>query len=152
MTGYDPYKHADQLGIEVIHRPLSRKHGLWLPEHNLIVIREGMRVIHDRSTLTHEIGHAILGHVDDRPKHETQADRWAAKQLINPVKLCRIAAWTDDPARIAAELGVATRLVQVFLASEAPTLAPSLPAIAPGCRGTCTHATSAVLSGRRSLE
>ncbi|WP_065961193.1 ImmA/IrrE family metallo-endopeptidase [Curtobacterium sp. UCD-KPL2560] len=114
MGRYDPYEHAAQLGIDVIHRPIRSANGFWYPDHNLIVIRSGMRAVHDRSALAHEIGHADLGHRDDRPKHEVQADRYAALHLIDDEEAAEICAWTQDPAKIAAELGVSGKLWRVW--------------------------------------
>ncbi|PCN46973.1 hypothetical protein Csp2054_14110 [Curtobacterium sp. 'Ferrero'] len=114
MGTYDPYEHAAQLGINVVHRPIRTANGFWYPDHNLIVIRSGMRAVHDRSALAHEIGHAVLGHRDDRPKHETQADRYAALHLIDDDDVARVCAWTQDSAKIAAELGVSGKLWRVW--------------------------------------
>jgi Zn-dependent peptidase ImmA (M78 family) len=87
---------------------------LWLPDRNIIVIRTGMKAIHDRSTLAHEIAHATLGHFDDRPKHERMADRYAASKMIDAAQLEDIARWAPDSARLAQELGVTVRLLQAY--------------------------------------
>lgn len=67
----------------------------------------------DRCVLAHGLGHAILGHEDDRPKHELLADRWAADQLIDPREL---AALPDEAGEfdIALELEVTFRLLRVW--------------------------------------
>lgn len=114
-TKYDPYEHAERLGIEVIHRPIRTANGRWFPDHNLIVIRSGMKAAWDRSTLAHELGHASYGHCDDRPKHEVQADRFAADNLIEFDELTELMKWTPDSARLANELMVTTRLLRVYL-------------------------------------
>lgn len=115
MGEYDPYAHAAMLGIEVIHRPIRTANGKWYPQHNTIVIREGLRAMIDRATLAHELGHATLGHADDRPKHETQADRIAAENLIRHDELLELAQWTHHHNIIARELGVTGRLLRVYL-------------------------------------
>lgn len=115
MAGYDPYADAEQRGIEVIHRPIRTANGMWLPDHNLIVIRSGMRAVHDRSTLAHELAHAELGHRDDRPKHEVLADRAAAEWMIDYDECVDTMRWCPDAHRLATELGVSTRLLRVFL-------------------------------------
>lgn len=112
---YDPYKHAEEVGIEVIHRKIRTANGMWLPEHNLIVIRQEMKAAWDRSTLAHELGHAHLGHRDDRAKHEVMADRYAANNLIDMRECRELMSWTPDTHKVAAELGVTTRLLRVFL-------------------------------------
>jgi Zn-dependent peptidase ImmA (M78 family) len=111
---FDPYDFADALGINVIHRAIRSAHGLWIPEHNTIVIRSGLRLIHDRVALTHELGHAINGHETDDPKKELQADIFAAKKLINPERLQRLEHYRDDAAALALELGVTQRILRVF--------------------------------------
>jgi Zn-dependent peptidase ImmA (M78 family) len=115
MEKYDPYSHAEELGIKVVHRNIRTANGLWIPDHNLIVIKQGMRVVHDRSALAHELSHALLGHRDDRPKHEVQADRMAACNLLNYREVVEAMEWVPDCHRLAAEMGVSTRLMRVFL-------------------------------------
>lgn len=115
MPKYDPYEHAEELGIHVVHRPIRAAQGYWYPDHNTIVIREGMRAVHDRSTLAHELAHATLGHHDDRPKHEVQADRLAAANMIDLDNCVEVMRWAPDAHKLALELGVTTRLMRVFL-------------------------------------
>jgi hypothetical protein len=112
---YDPYAHADALGLQVIVRPIRTANELWMPEFFTIVVRSGMRAVHQRNALAHGIGHADLGHVDDRPKFEHAADRYASLYLIDPAELADVAAWSDDPGRVASELGVTRRLLDAYL-------------------------------------
>lgn len=120
---YDPYQHAADLGIQVLHRPLRTAHEMWLPDHNIIVVKSGLRRIHDRTALAHGVAHAALGHPDDRPKHEVQADRYAAERLIDEDQALELCRWTQDPARIAAELGVSGRLWRVWFNTRESRLA-----------------------------
>jgi Zn-dependent peptidase ImmA (M78 family) len=112
---YDPYAHAAELGIEVIHKPIRSAHEMWFPDWNIIVVRTGMRQIHDRCALAHGIAHAVLGHRDDRPKHENAADRLAAGNLIDPDELRALTLWVPDCHRLAIELGVTTRIARTAL-------------------------------------
>lgn len=112
---YDPYAHAEELGIEVVHSHIRTANGMWIPDHNLIVVKSGLRAVHDRSALAHEIGHAQLGHRDDRPKHEVLADRYAAHKMIDLDECLEVMKWAPDPHKLAIELGVSTRLLRVFL-------------------------------------
>lgn len=114
-TAYDPWEHAERLGIQVIHRKLRTANGLWIPDARTILIHPGLRRIHERSVLTHEIGHADLGHRDDRPKHELQADRFAARRLIRPDELRDVAAASPDPNVWCHELGVTARILRRHL-------------------------------------
>ena len=111
---YDPFEHAAELGISVIFRPIRTANELWLPEHDTIVIKSGMRAVHDRAACAHGLGHAVLGHTDDRPKHEVMADRWACRLLVDHDELTRLLRWADLPT-IGQELGVTQRLLRVYL-------------------------------------
>lgn len=113
---YDPYEHAEHLGIDVIHRTIKSADGFWYPGHRVIVIRSGMTTAYDKSTLAHEVAHAMLGHTDSCPKNERMADRIAAENMIN-MKMCASALkWVPDAHILASELGVTIGLVRVFLA------------------------------------
>lgn len=112
---YDPYEHAESAGIQVLFRPIRTANELWLPEHQTLVIRESMRSVHRRSACAHGLAHALLGHRDDRPKHEVQADRLAAENLIDHDEIMDAMRWVPDPARLAQELAVTGRLLRVYL-------------------------------------
>lgn len=112
---YDPWAHADELGIEVVVRPLRSGHELWLPDHRTLLVHSRLRSAHQRSALAHGVAHAHLGHEDDRPKHENQADRFAALHLIDPDELADLYKWCPDEQRIVSELGVTRRLFRAFV-------------------------------------
>ncbi|MGO3884707.1 MAG: ImmA/IrrE family metallo-endopeptidase [Mycetocola sp.] len=111
---YDPWAHADELGLDVIVRPIRTAHELWLPDHNTLVVSSRIRATHQRAALAHGIGHAALAHIDARPKHEKQADRFAARNLIDPEELADLFKWCPDEARVATELGITTRLLRAY--------------------------------------
>lgn len=115
---YDPYEHARNLGIHVVYRPLRTANGLWVPEIRTIFLRTRMRVIHERSVLAHELGHACMGHIESTPRHELQADRWAAKHLINPAELQRAAAASPDPGVWCHELNVSADILERYLRDD----------------------------------
>lgn len=96
-------------------RPLRTAHGLWLPEENVILVHSRLRAGAQRLVLSHEIGHAALAHPDDRPKHERQADVYAARNLICPDELADLYQWCPDEQRVVTELGVTTRLFRAYL-------------------------------------
>lgn len=116
---YNPYEHAEQLGIRVAHQELRAANGYWIPDHNLILLRSGMRAVHARTVLAHEIGHAVLGHRDDRPKHESQADRFAARNLIDLAECEAVMRATGDLYLASLELEVSQRMLRLFLELEA---------------------------------
>lgn len=116
---YDPWEHAELLGIEVIVRRLRTANGRWFPEYGQILISDRLRVGQQRLVLAHEIGHGALMHPDDRPKHEKQADQFAARNLIDPEELADLYKWCPDEQRIVHELGVTTRLFRAFVLAPA---------------------------------
>jgi Zn-dependent peptidase ImmA (M78 family) len=115
MERYDPYKHAAELDIPVIHRRLLTANGMWLPRERVIVVQTGLRAVHDRSALAHEVAHALLGHVDDRPKSEVQADRLASENMIDLDECRDVMRWAPDFHLLARELEVSPRLLRTFL-------------------------------------
>jgi Zn-dependent peptidase ImmA (M78 family) len=116
---YDPWAHAELLGIEVIVRRLRTANGRWFPEYGQILISDKLRVGQQRLVLAHEIGHGALMHPDDRPKHEMQADKFAARNLIDPDELADLYKWCPDEQRLIQELGVTTRLFRAYVLSPA---------------------------------
>lgn len=115
---YDPYEHARRLGIHVVYRQLRTGNGLWVPEIRTIFLQTRMRLIHERSVLAHELGHALMGHRDSTPRQEIQADRWAARHLINPDELRSAAAASPDPGVWCHELNVSADILERYLRDD----------------------------------
>lgn len=112
---YDPWAHAEALGLQVIERRIRTANELWMPDYFTIVIRSGLRAVHKRTALAHGVGHAALGHADDRPKHEHLADRFASLYLIDPNEYVSVAKWAEgDAGLICQELGVTHRLLVAY--------------------------------------
>lgn len=116
---YDPWEHADALGIPVFVRRLRSANAIYFREYGEIILSDRLRVGDQRLSLSHELGHVELEHQDDRPKHEKQADRFAAQNLICPDELADLYGWCRDERRIVAELGVTTRLFRAYVLSQA---------------------------------
>lgn len=112
---YDPHHHAELLGLQVIYKSISQDELVLPREYATIVICDQIRTVHQRNALAHGIAHWELGHPDDRPKFELQADKYAALYLIHPRELAEVSAWTDDPRVIAQELQVTRRLLAAYL-------------------------------------
>jgi hypothetical protein len=125
MTTYDPYTHAAELGVTItVDRDTCGHDGLWLPDENRINLRPGMLQIQERSVLAHELGHAVHGHRDSRPKNEMLADRFAAEKLVDREML--IGMMASDPeayARWCLELGVTMKILRVYLGAHRLDLA-----------------------------
>lgn len=116
---YDPWEHAEQIGIPVYVRRLRTANGRWFPDYGEIIISDKLRVRDQRLVLAHELGHGALLHPDDRPKHEKQADLFAARNLIDPDELADLYEWCPDEQRIVAELGVTTHLFRAYVLAQA---------------------------------
>lgn len=112
---YDPFAHAESLRLHVeFGDPGADKDGRWIPPHKLIVLRPNLGRIRERCVLAHEVAHAVLGHADDRPKHEVMANRAAAEWLLSEDELLGVLAWTQDTARICLELSVTSNMLRVY--------------------------------------
>ena len=87
---YDPWKHASDLGLTIIEERLPAKlRGEYRHGDQLILLARGMSHRQARSTLAHEIQHAIAGDTPTQfgPRHhlqERRACRAAAFILIDP--------------------------------------------------------------------
>lgn len=89
MTAY-LYGMADALGVAVEHTDLSHldRDGDYDLETHTIRLQEGMSYRLLRSTLAHELCHAVFGDVPSKfgpvnAKQERRADEWAALRLID---------------------------------------------------------------------
>lgn len=116
---YDPWEHAEAIGVPVFVRRLRTARGIYFREYGEIILSDKLRSGDLRLTLAHELGHAELLHPDDRPKHEKQADQFAAQNLICPDELADLYGWCRDEQKIVAELGVTTRLFRAYVLSRA---------------------------------
>jgi len=115
LGDYDPHDHAERLGVAVEYYPLRASNGLWIPDRKLILIKPRMRALHERSVLAHELGHVCLGHRDDNPRHERQADIFAARHLITPDALARASAASPDAGQWCVDLGVTPHLLETYM-------------------------------------
>lgn len=116
---YNPWKHADQLGLRVIEgNPGEGNRGLWAGNHT-IILKPGLTTLQARSTLAHEIVHAEY----DQPliphhlslKAEARANRIAAIRLIHSKDFTRLAGiYPDNPAQLAYELGVTPKILEAY--------------------------------------
>jgi Zn-dependent peptidase ImmA (M78 family) len=114
--GTDLYKMAEEMGARIIYRDFAEHDGIWMPELSAIYLQRGLHPIHERCVLAHELGHIAFGHThSDTAKNENQADRFAAKLLINKTALERLTGISPDVAVLAFELGVTAELLSSFL-------------------------------------
>lgn len=104
---YNPWDHAETLGVSVGWHPLKHSNGIWLPSHERIVLNTALPEWAVTPVLAHECVHAEYhdppGQVE---RHERRANRIAAERLIDPERLEYLAKTTPDYDRLCIELGV----------------------------------------------
>lgn len=126
---YNPWDHAETLGVSVGWHPLKHSNGIWLPSHNRIILNNHLPQWAINAVLAHEVVHAE--HHDppgEVAKHERRANRIAAHRLIDPERLRELAATTSDYDRLCFELGV-TRpmLVEYVHANQGLAVTTTIP-------------------------
>lgn len=127
---YDPWAHAEELGVSVIEARLRGDlWGEYRHHDRLIVLRRGMTHREARCVLTHEIMHSLAGDTPTRLGHlhrlrERRADLSAAlllvvpheyaaaEDLYGPLDAC-IAAELDVIPEVLADWRMAVRTVGV---------------------------------------
>ena len=111
---YDPWVHAKQLGLQVLERPITTAHGLWLPDYFTIVLKDSMAPWAKRAALAHEIGHALCGHTESTPANEAEANHRAVWNMTR--SLPRGFPLTREA------LGCTTAMLADFLAMRVPPI------------------------------
>lgn len=115
--GYDPWQHAEQLGVPVVTNATMPEGGMvacYSRERDAIFLRPGLRHDVEKCALAHEIVHFEHGDIGFSPRQEERADRIAAGRLIHPSRLVAAATTTSDPGRIALELGVTEHILRSY--------------------------------------
>ena len=111
---------ADMLGIVLTHHECGPP-GFYDHATRTISTRRGMSPAMYRSTLAHELAHAVYGDVPTAHGHfdqkqERRADRFAAKLLINPETFHTDFAWCQGSIiELAEELEITQHLIKVHL-------------------------------------
>lgn len=137
-TTYDPWVHADELGLTIIERRLRRRPrecrwqwGEYRHNERTIILVPGMRTVEARSTLAHEIAHALAA---DEPtafgfraaRQEARANLATFDRLICPTEYAAAEAmYGPDPAGIAYAIEVLPEVVEAYqrTSMRAPSLA-----------------------------
>lgn len=120
------YRNADLLGVTIIRSPLKRTRGLWIWDHRMIVLRTDLTPVQERSTLAHELAHAVLGHRESTAINEWQADRFAATHLIDRNEFLQLWDECRTLREVADALQVTRRLVLAYAGLLEPTAIASL--------------------------
>lgn len=114
---YDPWGHADMLDLPIVFRDLpdSGMVAAYSHQHRAVFVRPSLHGAVERCALAHEIvhfEHDDIGRIDSQ---EERADRVAARRLIRPTALERLAGITDDPGVVALELNVTERIMRIYM-------------------------------------
>ncbi len=106
--------HPDVL---LLRLPIGER-GRYYHDRQAIVVRTGLRIVEERTTLWHELQHVRKG--DTKPCDEALAARQelicmreAAREAIPLAPLCHVARWTDQLGEAADELKVTSELLAV---------------------------------------
>lgn len=113
---YDPWLHAELLGIPVVTRPVLPRAGMvacYSKKHRAIFTLAGHSHAVERCAIAHEIVHHEHGDVGHHRSQEDRADRIAARRLVRPTLLAQLS--DPDPARAALELDVTERIMRTYL-------------------------------------
>jgi Zn-dependent peptidase ImmA (M78 family) len=116
---YCPWQHAEKLGLTVEERRLpSRRRGEYLHREHLILLAPGLTHREARSTLAHEIQHALAGDIPTafgplQRKQEILARRNCAALLVDIDEYAAVERVRDGHLRsMAHDLDVTLRVLQ----------------------------------------
>lgn len=118
VIDYDPWVHAELLDLPIIFRddlPDPDMVACYSDEHEAVFVRSNLHADVERCAIAHEIVHFEHGDVGTNDIQEERADRIAARRLIRPSRLERLAVSTEDPAVFALELHVTEKIMRVFM-------------------------------------
>lgn len=128
---YDPWRHAKEIEIPILYLDLPKSwRGGYQHEHRRIILVPGMSYREARSTLAHEIQHALAGDIPSpfgfiTHRQEILANRRAAELLIDPIEYALAEDLRDGhQPSIAHDLNVTIRVLKNWrssLESHQPT-------------------------------
>ncbi|UAJ78363.1 ImmA/IrrE family metallo-endopeptidase [Leifsonia sp. ZF2019] len=114
---YDPWVHAEDLGVPVIFRPdlpTPKMVACYSRRKQAIFVRPNQHFIVERCAIAHEIVHFENDDVGTTRTQEDRANRIAARRLIRASRIAELYGITDDPDRIALHLEVTERMLRVY--------------------------------------
>lgn len=115
---YDPWLHADLLGLPIVGRPKLPKPGIvaaYSRKHRAIFTLTNLHSAVERCAIAHEIVHHEHGDIGHSRVQENRADRIAARRLIRPSALAELRESSEDLGRIALELDVTEKIMHAYL-------------------------------------
>lgn len=111
VRGWDPWRHLETSGLELMWAWLPHVMAAYVPDHALIILNPEAVSASQRSALAEELGHHELAHFPtpdptETARMELRARRWAAARLITTESLIEAAKWTTNLSELADELEV----------------------------------------------
>jgi Zn-dependent peptidase ImmA (M78 family) len=111
---------ANDVTVETIRLPDDYL-GVYLPDQKRIYLDSRLTPVEERCVLAHELGHVFFGHPAIGPytpgsamRDERQADRYAARLLIDDDDYARLEAFSDDRYALAEALDVTVDIIDVY--------------------------------------
>ena len=119
-TTKDTYTLAEELGVPIVYRKLAGGlHAYW--DGARIIVDTRLSQTQERCAITHDLMRVIAGdepylHALGAAAVEARRDAQAADLLIEPGAFTRaVALYPDDPAKVAAELGITNRILNAWV-------------------------------------
>lgn len=120
----DLMDEASRLGVSVhlVHIDDEHRAGEYSEAAQEVHVDLALTMPMIKWTLAHELAHAYYRHTCSTPTNERQADRRAARMLVDLTDYVLAEAVDADPTFIADELGIPRRAVRVFQREWLPAL------------------------------
>ncbi|MEO5920457.1 MAG: ImmA/IrrE family metallo-endopeptidase [Pseudolysinimonas sp.] len=123
---YDPWEHAAGVGVPIVYRtdlPDPEMVACYSELHRAIFVRPNLHQAVERCAVAHELVHWENGDVGQNVAQERRADRIAARRLVMPRQVARLADETNDLGRMALTIEVTEHIMAVFMREFAASAA-----------------------------
>jgi Zn-dependent peptidase ImmA (M78 family) len=97
--------------VHIEWHSIAPAHAVWSPAHRVILVDEHISRAERRCALAHELAHIDTGDLPTglcwfAARQETNADKLAARRLVDVDELATVVRWCRDPREVASELEV----------------------------------------------
>jgi Zn-dependent peptidase ImmA (M78 family) len=117
---YDPWWDAAERypAVHIEWHRIAPAHAVWVPSEGVILVDESISQAERRCALAHELAHLDVDDVATElcwfsVRQETNADRLAARRLVDIHRLADVMRFCDDPREVAAELDVTLNVLAI---------------------------------------